>query len=184
MVKQIFAFAQRGTNICLPTEKESFTRQDQKQYQYKKHFHGGDNYDNQYYDSDVYFNRRGNNFGRFNHKRQNFYSHKGRGRGGGGEEEEEDLTTIIISTLLNNRLNRRKDHITIRIILIGTTRITQHRIRQVENMINHLHHINRGITRLISNLKNKLVITVTGHIKPPGNCVRLCVHDNHPSCYL
>lgn len=84
MVKQIFAFAQRGTNICLPTEKESFTRQDQKQYQYKKHFHGGDNYDNQYYDSDVYFNRRGNNFGRFNHKRQNFYSHKGRGRGGGG----------------------------------------------------------------------------------------------------
>ena len=104
--------------------------------------------------------------------------------GGGGEEEEEDLTTIIISTLLNNRLNRRKDHITIRIILIGTTRITQHRIRQVENMINHLHHINRGITRLISNLKNMLVITVTGHIKPPGNCVRLCVHDNHPSCYL
>lgn len=84
MVKQMFSFAQRATNIALPTEKECFSRQDQKQYQYKKNFHSGDNYDNQYYDSDVRFTRRGgaNNFGRFNNKRQQF--HKGRGRGGGG----------------------------------------------------------------------------------------------------
>ena len=84
MVKQMFSFAQRATNIVLPTEKECFSRQDQKQYQYKKNVHSNDNYDNQYYDSDVRFTRRGggNNFGRFNNKRQQF--HKGRGRGGGG----------------------------------------------------------------------------------------------------